>query len=477
MTPPADILAIDVGTSSVRAALFDAQARPVAGVDARRPYSIKTQDGGGEVDAELLFRLVREVLDEVHPKLRGPVAAVACCTFWHSVMGLDGDRSLTPVYTWAETRPDRFGTVLRERLDEKAYHERTGAFFHPLFLPEKILWLQDRGVRATSWVSFGECLYRRLFGRSPATVSMASGTGLFDVRRCVWDGPTLEAIGVRSEQLGPVGEETLSGLRDEFARRWPALRDVPWLPPVGDGACNNLGSGCTGPERIAVMLGTSGAMRVLWPTDRFEIPPGLFCYRADRRRIALGGALNDGGNLAEWVRNTFRLPDDVEREVAAMEPDAHGLTFLPFLGGERSPGWRADARGAIAGLRLATRPAEVLRAAMEAVALRFALIHETLTTSVPGTREVIASGGGFVNSRAWTQILADVLGRPVTLSGEPEASIRGVTLLALESLGIVPRLEDLPATLGEVFHPDSARHERYRAAVKRQEDLYRMTRS
>ncbi len=470
MTPPAEgILAIDVGTSSVRATL--------GGRQARRTYSIRTTpDGGGEVDAPFLAGLVGEVLDEVLAAAPGPVRAVACCTFWHSVLGLDGEEPVSPVYTWAETRPARFGAALRARLDPEAYHARTGAFVHPLFLPEKILWLKDRGLRPRAWVSFGEFLYRRLFGRCPATVSMASGTGLLDVRRCAWDGPTLEAIGVRPEELGPLGDlkDALSGLRDPYVRRWPALRDVPWLPPVGDGACNNLGSGCTGPDRIAVMLGTSGAMRVCWETDRFEIPPGVFCYRADRRRILLGGALNDGGNLAEWIRQGFRLgpPEEVERELAAMEPDAHGLTFLPFLAGERSPGWAADARGAITGLRLSTRPVEILRAAMEAVCYRFALVHEELVRAVPGVREVVASGGGFLGSPAWTRILADALGRPVTASAEPEASTRGVTLLALESLGLVPRLEDIPAALGETVQPDPARHARYREAIARQRRLY-----
>jgi gluconokinase len=481
MTPPAPdaprILAVDVGTSSVRAQVFDARAR--AGAGARRTYSIRTTpDGGGEVDAPFLAGLVEEVLDEVLARDPGPYRAVACCTFWHSVLGLDGEEPRTPVYTWAETRPQPFGRALREKLEERAYHDRTGAFFHPLFLPEKILWLRSRGVAPRAWVSFGEYLYRRLFGRSTCAVSMASGTGLLDVRRCEWDGPTLEAVGVRPEQLGPLGDlsDVLAGLREPWARRWPALRDVPWLPPVGDGACNNLGSGCTGPDRVAVMLGTSGAMRVCTDASSFGIPWGVFCYRADRRRILLGGALNDGGNLVEWIRNSFRLGahEEVEREVAAMEPDAHGLTFLPFLAGERSPGWAADARGTISGLRLSTRPAEILRAAMEAVCYRFALVHELLGAAVPGTREVVASGGGFLGSRAWTGILADVLGRPVTASGEPEASIRGVALLALESLGLVRNLDELPAALGETVRPDAGSHDRYRAAIERQRRHYEL---
>jgi len=204
------------------------------------------------------------------------------------------------------------------------------------------------------------------------------------------------------------------------------------------------------------------------------VPPGRGGYRADRKRLVLGGALSDGGNLLLWARQALKLgsPEETEREVAAMAPDAHGLTFLPFLAGERSPGWRAHARGAVAGLSLDTRPAQILRAGMEAVALRFALVHEALRGSAPGAREVVASGGALLGSPAWQRILCDALGTPLTLSAEPEASCRGAALLALESLGLVRALEELPAALGSRLEPDPAAHAAYRKALDRQRAAY-----
>jgi gluconokinase len=484
MTPTADlVLTLDIGTSSVRALLFDGSARALPGLETRRTHAVRTTpDGGAELDAPALLREVEEVLDEILAKA-GPgshrIRAVACCTFWHSVMGVDGSgEPLTPIYTWGDTRAAAHAEDLHRRMDEKSYHARTGAFFHPLYWPQKLEWLRGhpsyRGVR--SWLSFGEFLFQRLFGRTICTISMASGTGLLDINRCAWDVETLQALGLGPDELGPLGDvkNAFVGLRDAYAARWPALRDQPWTPPVGDGACNNLGSGCTTPEQIAVMVGTSGAMRVVHETNRIEIPWGLWCYRADRRRVVLGGALNDGGNLVDWCRRTFQLgpPEQVEREIAAMPPDAHGVTFLPFLAGERSPGWVAHARASIVGLSLDTKPSQILRAGMEAVALRFELIRGMLASTFPQARQIVASGGALRESPAWTQILADAMGCPILPSAEPEASARGAALLAMETLGIVPRLENLPASFGAPVAFDPSRHARYIAALARQRELY-----
>jgi gluconokinase len=221
------------------------------------------------------------------------------------------------------------------------------------------------------------------------------------------------------------------------------------------------------------MVGTSGAMRVLWKADAIEIPDGPWCYRADARRFVMGGALSNGGNLVAWLRERLRLPEpeETERLLARMEPDSHGLTFLPLLAGERGPGWADQANGTVAGLSMSTTPVEILRAAMESVAYRFALIAEIIERASPGEKEVVATGGGLLHSPTWTQIMADVLGRPVTVSGVNEASSRGAALLALEALGEL-EIEETEVPLGETFEPDPDRHEIYRKAIERQRRLY-----
>src|SRR5207249_4659113 len=163
------------------------------------------------------------------------------------------------------------------------------------------------------------------------------------------------------------------------AGRLPALTQVPWIPAVGDGACSNLGSGCLGPEKAALMVGTSGALRVV-SADAHPVPPeGLWCYRVDARRALVGGALSNGGN-------------------------------------------------------------------------RFALIAERL--ELGDKTQFVATGAALLSSPAWIQMVCDVLGRPVIASEEPEASSHGAGLLALEVLGLLPELTQVPFDYGRVFEPN-----------------------
>jgi gluconokinase len=475
------ILSVDVGSSSVRAELYDDAGEGLEGTEVKLDYEFEyTPEGGAEKDADELLDLVVRAVDGTLSEAGGAgISGVAMSTFWHSVLGLDRDgRPTTPILTWADRRAAECVPDLRERLDERAYHRRTGCVPHSSYCPAKLLWasyaLPEAFEKTERWVSPADYFYANFFGE-PYLVgtSMASGTGLFDQNRRKWDRETLEVLPAEEAQLSAISDELRKGLAGEWAERWPALRETPWLPAVGDGACSNVGSGCTGSDRLALMVGTSGAMRVLWKAESVEIPDGPWCYRADAKRYVMGGALSDGGNLIEWLRNTLRLPDTEKTEemLSDMEPDSHGLTFLPLLAGERGPGWADRANGTVSGLSMTSKPVEILRAAMEAVAFRFAIIAEMLGTASPGEKEVVASGGGLLNSATWTRIMADTLGRPVTLSGVQEASSRGAALIALEALG-GPEIEAAQAPLGETFEPDPSNHEVYMKALERQRRLY-----
>ncbi len=475
------VLALDVGTSSTRAQCFDDRGRALPRAGARVGYEAAvTADGGVELDADALLAAVGRAIDDCLSRLgRRQIDAVGASVFWHSLLGLGTDgRALTHLMTWADTRSAADADALRQRLDEDAVHARTGAPIHSTFYPARLCWLRrvQPAVfeRAALWCGFAEYVALRLTGRLGVSVSMASGTGLLDHSTGAWDPALLAVCGITADHLPPVSDAPAQGLASAFAERWPQLARAPWYPGWGDGACSNLGSDCADPTRLALNVGTSSALRMV-VRQGFEesaTPAGLWRYRVDASRTLVGGATSEGGNVVSWCRRTLVLPADddaLEQALEAVPPDGHGLTALPFLAGERSPGWRADARGALAGISLATEGVAVLRAFMEAVAYRLGMVYERLAPLAADGHQVIASGGALHHSRVWASIMADVLGMPLSLSVEPEASIRGAALLALEALG-APAPPQLPA--GATIVPDPGRHGVYRAARERQKRLY-----
>jgi gluconokinase len=472
------LLSIDAGTSGVRAAVFDERGAFVPGAQAQNQRVFTTVSDFAELDADQIVADVIQTLDDLLANFTAPIELIAISAFWHSLIGID-DAGLptTPLLTWADTRAAQFAKSLRANFDEREIHARTGCRFHPSYWPAKLEWLKrehaEKFLRTGCWLGFAGYLCLRLFGEVATSVSMASATGLFNQRTGDWDTDFVNALGISLETLPRIEPRIGSRLSETFASRWPALAEAQLVTIVGDGAANNIGAGCSTKDRIALMVGTSGAMRVVFAGEPArELAPALWSYRVTPGRVVVGGALSDGGGLLQWMAESLKLDREVLlSEVAALEPDAHGLTVLPFWSGERSTGWSSDARGGIFGLRQKTTPVEIFSATLEAIAYRFALIARALENIAPNAT-IVASGNALRSSPVWLQIIADVLGRPLLFGGTAEASIRGAALLALEAVGKIGSIEEDSIAIEQVFEPDLRRHDRYHEGLARQEELY-----
>lgn len=473
------LLSIDVGTSGVRAALFDELGNEVPGAQVRTPRSAAVSDFA-ELNPDQVVEEVINTIDRLLTNSTAHIDLIAISAFWHSLLGIDSTgRPTTSLLTWADTRAAQFANHLRSHHNEQEIHARTGCRFHPSYWPAKLLWLKHeqngKFGNTRCWLGFAEYLCLRLFGESTTCVSTASATGLFNQRNCEWDWNFIDELGVARDTFSEIQTQTNARLTSAFASRWPALSEARLVAVVGDGAANNIGAGCSTKDKIALMIGTSGAMRVVFagePPEKF--PPGLWCYRASRERVVVGGALSNGGGLVQWLTESLNVASDrdaLQKQIATLEPDAHGLTVLPFWSGERSTGWLADARGGIFGLQQHTKPVEIVRAVLESIAYRFASIARELDEIAPNAM-IAASGNALRSSPVWLQIMADVLGRPLLLGGAAEASSRGAALLALEAVGKIATIEEDQFAVDQVFEPDMARHARYKHGLARQEELY-----
>jgi gluconokinase len=485
---PPLVLAIDIGTSSVRATTFDASLAPHRAIQVRYRWHVRP-DGRVEGDPRTIAGHLASAIDGALDGERRRVDAVATAAFWHSLMGVDrAGRPVTPLLPWTDTRARDEAAALRERADEHAVHQRTGCRIHPSYWPARLLWFRRHDRRAFAgvarWVTFTEWLEQQWLGRETVSVSQASGTGLLVQDDCEWDDRLLDACGIDQRRLSRIArQDDDARVNTRLAARWPALAEARWLGAAGDGAVNNVGAGCVRRNRAALMIGTSGAMRVLWKPrggERVSVPFGLWRYRLDRERQIVGGALSNGGNVREWLLRmlagrgddpepTRAAQNALQRRADRLPPDGHGLTVLPFFAGVRSPDYLIDARATISGLTLATTRAELLRAGMESVAYRLGALFDTLRQAARIT-DIVAAGGGLERSRAWTQIVADVLGRPVRLCAAAELTSRGAAAMALEHLGAM-RIDRLEPPPGRIVEPDAARGRIYRAAMRRQRDL------
>ena len=484
-------LAVDIGTSSARALVYDARGFSLEGSECQIGYELTTSAAGeASVDADELFELTLRVIDGALAQASGAgeIAVVGVAGFWHSLVAVDAEgAALTPVLMWADTRSREDVAQLKTELDRREIWRRTGCYLHSSYWPGKLRWLQrtqpEVMAKAHGLYAFTDLLLGRLLGHGATTISMASGTGLLDQRRARWDGRLVEKLGVDRELLPFIDAKLtpLTGLSEEYRSRWPALANAQWVGGIGDGAAANIGSGGIGQDRIALTVGTSGAMRMAipyQPRTRLNLPDVLWTYRLDRERAIIGAAVSNGGNVPAWIADLAGLEyGDAAWEAAeAMAPDSHGLSMLPFLTGERAPIWDDDAVGTVTGVRLSTGAPELIRAGMEAVAYRFRLMYDGLKPVAGADHAIIANGGAILRSPSWLQMMADVLEHPiVALPPEEESTARGAAVLALEAAGLIESVGSLrqPIEDGTEVEPITENVERYRAGRTRQAGLER----
>jgi gluconokinase len=471
------ILALDVGTSSVRAALFTTGAERLLETSAHEAYALRVAaDGTAELDVRTLesatLRVIKSTL-VARRKLRGnpPIVAVGMSCFWHSLLGEKAGQP-TPVFTWGDSRCQPDADRLRDTLNEKWYHAKTGCLLRTPYWPAKLRWLHRTKCSAgiTRWLSPAEWLYGRLCGSFTTSLSMASGTGLMDGKRQRWDPALLRLCGVSKQKLATISDEPLRVSKGSDSalpalHRFPELQDAQWFPALGDGACSNLGSDAVTSHLAALNIGTSGAVRLMRPARPAHVPFGLFRYQVDAKRALVGGAISNAGNLRAWALRELRLADDprqIERALAIRELPRHNLTVLPFWIGERSPSWPEATAGTITGFTYATTALDVLQAVTESTYHRLAQITDELARGHDRLDLVVS--GGIRHSAASLQRLANVLGRSLRACVEPEASLRGAAVFVAERLGYrVKRLKP-----GQLFRPRKQASEAYAKAREAQ---------
>jgi gluconokinase len=411
------VLGVDVGTSSAKVTAFSADGR--AHGHGERVYA---RDEPALQDPDAVVAATLAAIEEARRATAAEVIGLSVSTAMHGLVALDRhDRPLTPLLTWADTRAT--AQAARLQAEHPDLPRRTGTPLHPMSPLAKLVWLReqepDTFAAARRFVGLKELVLHALCGEWVVDHSIASGTGLLDLRALDWDAEALELAGVRPEQLA-----TLVPATQRFG-------DV--VAGAADGPLANLGVGAVAPGVAAVSIGTSGALRVLVPEP--IATPEVFCYALTPGRWAVGGAINSGGAVLAWASEALAPDLDTDALLAAAVPaGSDGLLMLPYLLGERAPRWDATQRGAYVGLTRAHGRGHLARAAIEGVCLQLALVLASVRAAGHDVHEVRATGG-FARSPLWRQVLADALDLDIAFPAGPEGSAFGAALLGFQALG------------------------------------------
>ncbi|TDC42334.1 FGGY family carbohydrate kinase [Micromonospora sp. KC213] len=455
-----NILALDLGTSSVRGLVLDADAKPLPGALARRRLGVAVADDGtGTLDAAGYLACLVECLDELADggHLRD-VTLVALSAQWHSVVPLDPTGTpLGPVLTWLDTRPEPLPGAVGPA-DPAAFHQRTGTWWHRSYWSVRLPWLRARCGPVGRFVGLAEYALGELLDAAPTSVSMASGTGLLDLRAMDWDAEACALAGVRPGELPELAPAGWRGrLRPEHARRWPPLARAEWAAAIGDGAASNVGSGCVDPHRVAVTVGTSAAVRLVQPVsvdaDLPALPEQLWRYRVDHEHVVTGSAYSCGGNLFAWANRELRLPQGPDLDAALARVPPHGqVATNPRFGGDRPPGTTPAGAGELRGLTFSTTAVEILAGLMAGLCRMVADDLVVLESVVDGPVDVVLGGGAVTASAWWRSAFAATLApRQVRHRSEPEIGATGAALVALGRFAAARRL----AASGPTEHASS----------------------
>ncbi|WRS28632.1 xylulokinase [Oscillospiraceae bacterium MB08-C2-2] len=489
------ILAIDVGTSACKVALFDRQGTAVAQTNA--PYAVYyPRQGWAEQNPDewwqAICRAVNELLTE-HSISPQAIAGVGIDGQSWSAIALDKEGQLlcnTPI--WMDTRSADICNSLRETVGEQAIFEVCGNPLQPTYSLPKILWYKthrpelykkaDKILQANSYIVY------RLTGEISQDISQGYGLHCFDMRKGSWNKELCCELGISPSLLPDIAQchQIVGHITPEAARQCGLAPGTPVAAGGLDAACGTLGAGVLHSGETQEQGGQAGGMSIC--IDQYSADPRLILsHHVVPGRWLLQGGTVGGGGVIRWFeeqlgaaeRETARNAgthslyemDQLARQVA---PGSDGLVFLPYMAGERSPIWNPYAKGVYYGLDYSKTRGHLIRASMEGVA--YSLRHNLMIAEKAGAKvERLRAMGGAANSRIWTQMKSDITGKPIDVPSSDTATVLGAAILAGVGVGFYSSFEEAVALSVQVtrtHEPDQSAAAAYNAGFDTYRALY-----
>lgn len=470
------ILALEASTTSAKAMIYDTATRTFE--EKARPYEKMYADGichNAETVFESMARIGRELSGGQE------IDIVSLSGTWHGVVLCDREMTpLTPVYPWTYTgAADLCGEYRKDQAFVSDYYHRTGCMvnatyplFKVLYLKEQYLRDQGRALQDVRIADQGIYNNYRLTGKFVTTKSLASGSGFLNIHSRQYDDGILKLAGAEKEQLPSLRESSdVYALSKEGASLLGIREGTPVVLTNPDGGLNQIGAGAIREGIMTFSVGTSGAMRM--STGRPVIPetPSAWCYLSPKNWMS-GAASAGCCNCIDWFIRQIGLGQADYSDLEKNEQEILDTpVFLPFLYGERCPGWDDSRRGGFELLESHHDIGDMYRGVQQGILFNLYQCYQILV-DVAGVPEQIKLSGGILNSDGWTQMCADIFGRTMEINDSDQSSLMGAVILAREITGDISSAEDYSAPVKKVIRPDAERHGLYQEQYRKYLTFY-----
>ncbi|EDM34490.1 gluconokinase [Pedobacter sp. BAL39] len=465
------ILGIDIGTGSTKAVALNLSYETLEVCQEYYPTSAP-RPGYSEQDPGLIWDAFISCLQGMEKQLGSAPVAIGLSSAMHSLIAVDKSGThLAPMITWADQRSAAIAAAIKDSPAGMELYRNTGTPIHAMSPLCKLIWMTEHNpelvAQTHKFISIKEYIWHRLFGEFKIDHSIASCTGLFDIVALKWHMPALERAGVRKEQLSEPVETDYSKKGDKLKLAGlSGFKKTVFVVGASDGCAANLGSHANQPGTAALTVGTSGAIRICSAKPIYSGKAMTFNYLLDKQTYICGGPVNNGGLALQWllknVLGKTELNDEDYQSVfdsaATVTAGSKGLIFLPYLSGERAPIWDPSSSGAFIGLRLDHGHDELCRAVLEGIC--YALNDVLLVVErASGPISQLHVSGGFVHSRMWMQLLADITGKKVVLLQTEDASAVGAAYLA--AANVLPEIGRPVSSAEDHLAPNPIHHQEY----------------
>lgn len=452
------ILALESSTTSAKAMLYSTKGGVVSLVT--KEYLPENNDGRTQ-NPDGVFLQTMLAGKQVSAGYR--VDCIVLGGVWHSVFLCD--RTMKPqtrVFSWADTSAAGLCDQIRKNKEDiTSFYQKTGCMVNAIYPAFKLKSLREQGYRLEDYYIFGQGSYNtyRLTGKRIVTDCMASGSGLLNIRSRKYDEEILQDIGVGADQLCEVVSYNHQvPLSKEGADLLGLKEGIPVLPACADGALNQVGAGAMGEGIMTFSVGTSAAIRLTTAQPILPQKPSTWCYLSPT--LWLSGAASSGAcNCIDWFRENFYPSSYAEIEKNS-DWERDTPVFLPFLFGERCPGWRDDNRGVFASVQPYHTKADFYQAIQEGILFNVFQCYKVLT-ALNGVPARTILSGGVIKSDFWTGMCADIFGIEMEVPETEQSSLMGAVVLACESMGAISGIQAFPFKKGRLVEPDMEKNRYY----------------